>query len=487
MRIGQTSFVYFLSKIAISVIGALATLYFARELGASVLGVYFLILALVSWLKLAGEMGIGGALSKRISEGDEPNAYIVTGATVIGMLTAVMLLGVAVFSPWIVSYVGYPDAPLFLAALVVVNLLYGYTAAVLKGQRLVHLLAGISTTQTVSRVALQVAAVFVGYQLLGLIAGLIVGAVLASVLGLVIVIRSLEDRPSPREWSYRHVESLVSYAKYSWLGGIRGRSFSWVDVIVLGVFVPSNLIGVYSIAWNIASFLNIFGASIRTSIFPEISKIAADDDTERVSDLITDALSFGGLILIPGLIGGVLIGDRLLRIYGPEFVQGTAVLGLLILAVLIYDYQMQFTNALNAIDRPDLSFRVNAVFIGGNAVLNVGLIYLYGWIGAAIATVCSALIGLTGAVYYLRREIDFRIPVREITLQWIAAISMGGVVYAALQIDETYQLFTHNVVAVLTIAGFGAAVYFTVLLAISSQFRTAVRNNSPIRIPILAP
>ncbi len=487
MRIGQTSFVYFLSKIVVSVVGLLATLYFARKLGAGVLGVYFLILALVSWLKLAGEMGIGGALSKRISEGTEPNAYIVTGAIVVGTLTTAMLVGLAVFSPWIVSYVGHPDAPIFLAALVVVNLLYGYTAAVLKGQRLVHLVAGISTTQTVSRVTFQIAAVFIGYQLLGLIVGLIMGSILASVLGLVVVIRSLDDRPSPRQWSYRHVKSLVSYAKYSWLGGVRGRSFSWVDVLVLGLFVPSNLIGVYSIAWNIASFLNIFGAAIRNSVFPEISKIAADDDTERVSGLITDALSFGGLILIPGLIGGVLIGDRLLRIYGSEFVQGTTVLGLLILSVLIYDYQMQFTNALNAIDRPDLSFRVNAVFIGGNAVLNVGLIYLYGWIGAAIATVCSAIIGLIGAVYYLRCEIDFRIPVHEITLQWIAAILMGGVVYTALQIAQTYQLFTYNVVEVLTIAGLGAVVYFTVLLAISSQFRTVVRNNSPVEIPGLAP
>ncbi|WP_096389005.1 oligosaccharide flippase family protein [Halopenitus persicus] len=484
MRIGQTSFVYFLSKIVVSATGFLATLYFARVLGAGTLGVYFLILALVSWLKLAGEMGVGGALSKRISEGDGSGGYLVTGALVIGALTVILLAGIWVLQGRIEAYVGHPDAPLILALLVLVELLNGYTSAILKGQRLVQYIAGISTVRTVVRVILQVGAVYLGYELLGLVGGLAVGILIASLLGLTIVYRSLEERPSLNDWSYRHVERLLSYAKYSWLGGVRGRSFNWVDVVVLGLFVPSNLIGIYTIAWNIASFLNVFGTSIRTSMFPEISKLAAEDDTDQIRSLVSDMLAFGGLILIPGLVGGVLIGDRLLRIYGSEFVQGTAVLGLLILSVHIYDYQMQFTNALNAIDRPDLSFRVNAVFIGGNAALNLVLVSQYGWVGAAVATVVSATVGLVGAAHYLRQQIDVAVPIGTILRQWAAAGCMGVVVSGILRADSVYGIFSRNDVSVIVVAGTGAAVYFVVLYAISSRFRTVIRNNSPVEIPI---
>ncbi|WP_280537334.1 flippase [Halopenitus sp. POP-27] len=484
MRIGQTSFVYFLSNIVVSVTGFLATLYFARALGAGTLGVYFLILALVSWLKLAGEMGVGGALSKRISEGSDSEKYLVTGALVICVLSILLLVGISLFRTQITGYVGHPGAPFILALLVLVELLNGYTTAVLKGQRLVQYIAGVSTTRTVIRVVLQVAAVYLGYELLSLVGGLFAGTLIASLLGLTIVYRSLEKHPSLDDWSYRHVESLLSYAKYSWLGGIRSRSFNWVDVVVLGLFVPSNLIGIYTIAWNIASFLNVFGASIRTSMFPEISKRAAEDDAEQIRTLVSDTLAFGGLILIPGLVGGVLIGDRLLRIYGSEFVQGTAVLGLLILSVHIYDYQMQFTNALNAIDRPDLSFRVNAVFIGGNAALNLVLVSQYGWIGAAVATVCSAVVGLIGAAYYLRQQIDFAIPIGEILRQWAAAACMGVVVSGILRADSVFGIFPRNDVSVVVIAGTGAAVYFVVLYAISTRFRTVVRNNSPVDLPV---
>jgi O-antigen/teichoic acid export membrane protein len=48
MRIGQTSVAVFVSKLVESALGFVATPYFAREPGASVLGSYALVLALVA-------------------------------------------------------------------------------------------------------------------------------------------------------------------------------------------------------------------------------------------------------------------------------------------------------------------------------------------------------------------------------------------------------------------------------------------------------
>ena len=51
---------------------------------------------------------------------------------------------------------------------------------------------------------------------------------------------------------------------------------------------------------------------------------------KRDGSLLEDALAYTGLFAITGLIGGVILGDRLLRIYGEEFVEGTAALAVLI-------------------------------------------------------------------------------------------------------------------------------------------------------------
>lgn len=57
------------AKLLSSVLGFVATVYFARILGAQVLGYYAVTLALLSWLQIGTADGVGSALVKRISEG----------------------------------------------------------------------------------------------------------------------------------------------------------------------------------------------------------------------------------------------------------------------------------------------------------------------------------------------------------------------------------------------------------------------------------
>lgn len=182
----------------------------------------------------------------------------------------------------------------------------------------------------------------------------------------------------------------------------------------------------------------------------------------------------------------MLLDERLLRIYGDEFTQGTRVLLILIVAALFYAYQNQILTTLNAIDRPDLSFRVNALFIVANLALNVVLVYLYGWIGAAVATALSVTISLVVAYYMLKTLIDFATPYREIARQWTAALLMGAVVYGTLWIENTHRLLGHNAATVIVLTGLGAVVYFLVLFAISAQFRATIDRNLPVKLPVIS-
>ncbi len=72
MRLGQTSIVYFVSKIIGSILGFLATVYIARTLGETVVGFYSLSLNLALWLAIGGRIGLGEAIVKRASENIVP-------------------------------------------------------------------------------------------------------------------------------------------------------------------------------------------------------------------------------------------------------------------------------------------------------------------------------------------------------------------------------------------------------------------------------
>ena len=283
----------------------------------------------------------------------------------------------------------------------------------------------------------------------------------------------------------QHVVSLFEYGKYAWLGGLRKKFFRSADILVLGFFVSAGLTGIYAVSYTLAKFLDIFGSAIYTTLFPEISKLSAEGDDSMVSKLTNDALSFGGLFLIPGIVGGTLLGDRLMRIYGDGFEAGAPILSILLVGILAYTYNKQLLNTLNAIDRPDLAFRANAVFIGTNLILNVALVYTIGWVGAAIATATSATIGLVLGFYYTRQQVGFQVPVGEISRQWIAALLMGGAVYLARIAGETHPISTHNSVFVVLLVGFGAVVYFGILLVLSKRLRTTIDRNLPFSLPVV--
>ncbi len=483
MKLGQTSTIYFVSKIIASILGFIATIYFARLLGADPLGIYYLVIGVVSWLAIAGKIGVSGAVTKRVSEGKQKERYAAAGISFVAALFVILSIGLLLFRPYVDNYFGYP-ATEYVILILFVTLAWSIVSSLLSGLHLVHLTGLLSPVKTGGQILLQVSAVVAGLGLAGLFLGYVAGFAIAITIGGVAAFGRLQEIKLPEKYHYR---SLFDYAKFSWLGNLESRMFNYTDVIVLGFFVSSSLIGIYAIAWNIAMFLILFSGSISSTLFPEMSKLSADENSQSVATLVEDALSYTGLLLIPGLIGGILLGERILRIYGDEFTQGVVVLGILILAGLVRAYQKQLLNTLNAIDRPDLSFRVNAAFVVANLTLNVALIYFYGWVGAAVATVLSVAMSLVIAYYLLDSLIDFVIPYFEIARQWVAALLMGVVVYGGLWIENTHQILNHNAITVLLLVGLGAAIYFLTLLSISTRFRQTVDRNLPVDIPLLSP
>lgn len=482
IKLGQTSIVFFISRLFTTVIGFAATLYVAREIGAEPLGVYNVGIGLVAWISIVGKIGISGAIAKRVSEGDEQNKYAVAGAVLIGSMFILATVGILLFRTYVNQYVEYSAAG-FIILILFASLAYGVVKALLTGYHLVHIKGILNPVKKTSEAIVQIIAVIGGLGAAGLFWGNLAGLLLVLGLGSYVIRDKLSVFERPEK---RHFRSLFDFAKFSWLGNLQSRMFNYTDILVLGVFVSSSLVGVYSIAWNVSTFLILFSGALSSTLFPEMSKLSAQQDRQAATDIIEQSLAYGGLFLIPGVFGGGILGERILQIYGPEFTQGATVLFVLIVANLFMGYQNQLLNALNAIDRPDLSFRVNAVFVAGNISFNIVLIYLYGWIGAAIATAGSTAISLILSYYYLSSIISFGLPIAEILRQGFAATVMAIVVYTGLFFENSYRLIQHNVVIVLLLVGTGATVYFVVLLGLSPRFRETVDRNIPFRIPLVS-
>lgn len=464
MRLARTTFVYFVSKVGASAIGFLATVYFARVLGASTLGVFFVVVALLAWARIPVN-AVNSAITKRVSEEVSDGEFMSAGLLVETGLFAAVAVVFYVFEATINDFIG---APLMEYALVLfaAQVFFYWAVACLKGQARVGRAGLYGMFERAVRAVAQVLLVLAGFRALGLVGGMATSFALAGIAVLLSFDRGL-TRPS-RE----HFTRLFSFARYSWLGNLKLKTFVWMDTIVLNFFVASALIGVYEISWNLAGFLVIVSNSIGQTLFPEISRLATEDKYDEIRDLLQEALAYSGIFMIPGFFGALVLGPELLGIYGGEFQRGTAVLVILIVARTFDSYASQFNNVINSIDRPDVAFRINVVYVVVNLVLNVALVYSYGMEGAAVATATSAIVVLVLDYHYLTRLVGrIELPTAIVGKQIAAASAMAVVLLAYV---ESFGV-ANDYVTVAVVFG-GAAVYVTVLLAIESTIRNKFRS-----------
>ena len=478
MRLGQTTVVFFLGKLGASLFGFLATVYFARVLGSGVLGVYFLAVGVVSWLLLGSKMGFNSALTKRLSERGERIPYISAGILLSTFFYLFWAVTVFAFRTPLNEYFGEPIYQ-FVLLMLLARILFGFVNAIIKGKHLVHFLGVQKFLGTFFRAIFQVILVYFGFKLVGMIVGYAAAFFAVALLGVAILIRYSDQQLSPVLPEHQHFRSLFNYAKFSWMGRLEARTYSWTDIVVLGIFVPSNLIGIYGVCWTLSSVMILFGDAISQTMFPEVSEVSSKEGYQKVAGYLNDSLAYAGLITIPGLVGASILGRGVLNIYGDEFSEGYLILVLLIGAVLLHSYQKQFLNVLNAVDRPDLSFRVNSVFVAVNLLLNFVLVYRYGWIGAAVATLVSSLIGAGLAHRAASSVLDFGLPLSRIGKQTFAAVMMGCVVYSLVFTYQFLNVSPQELAPTLVAVGVGAGVYFFLLTVVSSDFRRVVRNNTP--------
>jgi len=469
MRLGKTTLIHFTTQVGVSLAGFVATFAIARFLGAGTLGTYAVAVALLFWLNVPAS-AVGSAVNKRVSEGFERKSFLGSGLLVNGVVAVALALLIVAFADRVDQFIGAPVSGL-VAALVVGNVALLTVIGSLNGQKKVAHTGVLRAVERIGRTGLQVGFILLGYKLTGLLVGHATSLAAAAVLGLLL----FEVQPSlpTRE----HIWSLLEYARYSWLGKLKTRAFGWMDTIVLAFFVPPALIGIYEVSWTLASTLALVSNSVQQTLFPELSELGVDENYERVHHYLNEGLVFTGVFAIPGLFGAAVIGPQVLKIYRPEFTRGATILLVLITARTLAAYGTQFLNAVNAIDRPDVAFRINAAFVASNIVLNVALISQFGWYGAAVATALSAALVLALSYAALSSLIGRPdIPVSEIANEVGASAAMAAAVYVLARVLPGSHYATVLLVAV------GAVVYTGILVALSTRVREKAVGLLPAKI-----
>lgn len=463
------------SSLRLSVAGFLSSIlsfatitYFAQNLGASALGTYFLFQTSAALLSLCSDVGVKGAIEKRISEGEDQSYYLTTGTAINGVLLLAVSSILYLFSAEINDFLG-AELTLFLIIALVVRAGFQLTIRILNGELRVGETAFLLVLRQVIWASVGILLYHLGYDIHSLVYGLIISYAAVFVIG-------FKSRNTQFGGiSLTHSRSLFDYSKYHFVSASGSEIYSWMDVAIIGIFLTQMHVGAYETAWKVTGAVMLVSSSIATTIFPQISKWDAEGNTDKIEELIPNGIAWSLLLIVPSFFGALLLSeDILLYLFGEEFTIAWVVLIILLADKIVGAVQAIIGRSLSAIDHPGLSARASMVSVILNVILNIVLIYQFGIIGAAVATFLSSSIGDLLHWVYLSRFIDVRFPIRRFSWIVLSSIVMTIVLFAMIRTI----LPVTSLLSLFSTIGFGAIIYLS-MIVLYRPFRTEISSYIP--------
>ena len=449
--------------ILITIIGFFSTMLFSHVLGKDLMGVYYLFLAYFGIFNMIGDGGFGSAAVKRISEGKEQNSYVTAYACLRGVLIIVSTLLLLTLSPFFVDLKDYHLVPLILLALASAGIFHTITMGVygLGHVGIYNIGFGLSE---IARIIIQIGTVLLGFSVYGLIGGYIAGIIISGIL----CIKYFTFRPA--RFGFHHIRSLFVYGFWIFLISTGSLAFSYADTIFIGYFMTNGDVGVYRTAFQFTTAAAFITAAIAPTLTPKISRWSKDNEWEKIAPPVSRGITFGLILAMPVLFGGVFLADKLLYyFYGADFAAGAVACCILFAVQIVSVFTTFLGTALTASDHARQSFYATATAAVINIILNCIFIPLFGINGAALATLISYSVNALLIAYFLKRYITVRIEKRPILNIIISAAVMGLFVFV-------YKLFVplDNVILTLIPVAVGALIYFFLLFKIDRGIRDEI-------------
>ncbi len=200
------------------------------------------------------------------------------------------------------------------------------------------------------------------------------------------------------------MREMFDFTKWVFMGVTAVYFINWGDNLVLRFFVPMADIGIYNFGYSLFKGLMVLLSSIGAYFLPFISQHI--NNPKKVREYLNSKRPKIFAAVIAGIFIVFLAAPVVLNaIYGETYRQGTVVLRILLLALVMYMYTLFYAPVFNALKEYKFIQMVNVVQVLINVVLNIALIPVLGMYGAAVATVIAYICQAVAFELYFRLKL----------------------------------------------------------------------------------
>ncbi|MDO6435055.1 flippase [Flavitalea sp. BT771] len=211
-------------------------------------------------------------------------------------------------------------------------------------------------------------------------------------------------KPS-RQW----IKKIFGYGGYIFGSGMVANINLNLDQLMTGRFIAPGSVAYYNVASRINLLVDIPSFAAAEVLFPKASQAAAEGTTKvkyLYEKMVAVLLAFTlptalVIILLPHLITVVIAG--------PKYALSAPILQMYMVTGIFRPAQNQAANLLNSIGKPKLVFWANTGTLVGFLVINYACLVEFGFYGAAIGTMVTAMVGFVFWYFIMRRHIDMEL------------------------------------------------------------------------------
>lgn len=430
------------SKLWFMATGAVLMFVLPRLITRADVGVYKVVIGLVSVINAVVVTGTVQTVSKFVSQTPDHAAAIKRKALALQCMLGGGAAAIFALAAPLVARALNDDSLvpyLRMAALITASYtFYAVFVGVLNGRKEFLKQAGLDAFYSTAKVALIVTVTAAtGYTLGGAIAGFAAAAFAVLVAAAIVVGVGGGGEKAPVGFGdlLQFQLALIAFL-------LVNNTLMKTDLVLVKATispdpqVASAAAGAYGAALDFAYIVFQIILSITFVVFPLVSEATFKADLDVVRGYVRQTLRATLVIAaLPAVLFSANAAEVLRIVYPPEYVAGAPALRIVAIGMLSFAVITVLTAVISSGGRPWVSVGIVAVTLAIDAGLNLALIPRFGLAGAAIATSLAMAVGAAGCAAYVQTR--YGAVVAPLTVARVAAAA--GAIYAIcllLPLDE---------------------------------------------------
>jgi len=413
-RVAKNTGIVIAGDVIFRIISLFIIIYLARYLGTVGFGKYSFVFAYLAFFGIISDLGFQTILVREMAR-DESNASKLIGNAYVIRLILTMLA--IVLSMVVITLMSYPvdtTTYIYIAAFTLLFMSFSdlYATIFQANLRMEYNIIAKLTFKVLSA-ALIFWIIFSHGTLMQVMIVMVFSEMVKT------LINFLFSRKFVRPqfeidfslWKYLFKESMpIALSNVIWI------IYYQIDMVMLSPMMGDAAVGIYSAAHKLFEPFSLIPHAFMISLFPIMSS-SFKSSKDRLMRIYK--LSFGYLLIIalPIAIGTALLSEKIiLLVYGTPFADSATALQILILALVFIFVNSVLMYILTSMNKQKLNTLSTGLCAIVNITLNLILIPILSYNGAAIATVVTYAVLFAASFYFVSKYLQV-LPIHKILVK----------------------------------------------------------------------